>query len=133
MTILLTMTSRRLSISGLALVLFALALPAPVQSSSKAAKSKSTQPWMNPTLSADERADLVLKEMTLDEKISLLHGTGMQGLSPMSPLSIHSNGGAGYVAGVPRLGIPDIQMSAAAYGARSTAENGSYSTSRPAN
>ena len=44
-------------------------------------------PWMNTSLSPDERASLVVKEMTLDEKISLLHGTGMVGLSPMSPLS----------------------------------------------
>ena len=27
--------------------------------------------------SPDERADLVIKEMTLDEKIALLHGVGM--------------------------------------------------------
>lgn len=86
---------------------------------------------MNTALSADERASLVLKEMTLDEKIALLHGTGMNGLSPMSPLAIHSNGGAGYVPGVPRLGIPDIQMSDAAYGVRASGENGRYSTALP--
>ena len=34
-------------------------------------------PWMNTSLSPDERADMVLKEMTLDEKIALLHGKGM--------------------------------------------------------
>ena len=34
-------------------------------------------PWMNPNLSPDERAAMVLKEMTLDEKIDLLHGMGM--------------------------------------------------------
>lgn len=88
-------------------------------------------PWMNTSLSPDERASLVVKEMTLDEKISLLHGTGMVGLSPMSPLSIHANGGAGYVVGVPRLGIPDIQMSDAAYGVRASGENGRYSTALP--
>jgi len=97
-----------------------------------ASGSKSVQhPWMNTSLSADERASLVVKEMTLDEKISLLHGTGMVGLSPMSPLSIHANGGAGYVVGVPRLGIPDIQMSDAAYGVRASGENGRYSTALP--
>jgi beta-glucosidase len=75
---------------------------------------------------------MVLKEMTIDEKITLLHGTGMQGLSPMSPLAVHSNGGAGYVPGIPRLGIPAIQMSDAAYGVRSSGENGRYSTALPA-
>jgi len=97
-----------------------------------ASGSKSAQrPWMNTSLSPDERASLVVKEMTLDEKISLLHGTGMVGLSPMSPLAVHSNGGAGYVVGVPRLGVPDIQISDAAYGVRASGENGRYSTALP--
>jgi len=91
----------------------------------------SSRPWMNTSLSPDERAAIVLKEMTLDEKISLLHGTGMQGLGPMSPLSVNSNGGAGYVVGVPRLGIPNLQISDAAYGVRSSGENGRYSTALP--
>src|SRR5215472_12215133 len=91
----------------------------------------SGHPWMNTSLSPDERASRVIKEMTLDEKISLLHGTGMVGLSPMSPLAIHSNGGAGYTVGIPRLGIPAIQMSDAAYGVRMSGENGRYSTALP--
>jgi beta-glucosidase len=98
-----------------------------------AAAQSQHHPWMNASLSPDERANLVLKEMTLDEKISLLHGTGMEGLSPMSPLAIRSNGGAGYVVGVPRLGIPDIQMTDAAYGVRESGKNGRYSTALPAN
>jgi beta-glucosidase len=89
-------------------------------------------PWMNKSLSPDERAAMVVKEMTLDEKISMLHGTGMVGLSPMSPLVVHSNGGAGYVPATPRLGIPAIQMSDAAYGVRSSGENGRYATALPA-
>jgi beta-glucosidase len=55
----------------------------------------------------------------------------MVGLSPMSPLAIHSNGGAGYVPGIPRLGIPALQMSDAAYGVRVSGENGRYSTALP--
>jgi beta-glucosidase len=62
------------------------------------------EPWMNTDLSPDERAALVLKEMTLDEKISLLHGTGMRGLGPMSPLAVKSNGGAGWAS--PRSRCP---------------------------
>jgi beta-glucosidase len=95
--------------------------------------ARGTAPWMNARLSPDERAAMVVKEMTLDEKISLLHGTGMAGLSPISPLAIHSNGGAGYVVGVPRLGIPALQISDAAYGVRSSGENGRYSTALPSN
>jgi beta-glucosidase len=113
------------SLLGLALSL------ARAQSDSQ--KQPSPGAWMNASLSPDERAALVVKEMTLDEKISLLHGTGMRGLGPMSPLSVKSNGGAGYVVGVPRLGIPDIQMSDAAYGVRQSGENGRYSTALPSN
>ncbi|HEX6821727.1 MAG TPA: glycoside hydrolase family 3 C-terminal domain-containing protein [Candidatus Sulfotelmatobacter sp.] len=94
-------------------------------------KSDMSHPWMNTNLSPDDRAAMVLKEMTIDEKIQMLHGTGMVGLSPMSPLSIHSNGGAGYVPGIPRLGIPALQMSDAAYGVRVSGENGRYSTALP--
>src|SRR5439155_14261673 len=96
-----------------------------------AQRENKSHPWMDTKLSADERASMVVKEMTMDEKISLLHGTGMIGLSPMSPLAIHSNGGAGYTVGIPRLGIPGIQMSDAAYGVRMSAENGRYSTALP--
>jgi len=96
------------------------------------AQSGKTQPWSNSSLSPDERAAMVVKAMTLDEKISLLHGTGMMGLSPMSPLAVNSNGGAGYVPGIPRLGVPALQMSDAAYGVRNSGENGRYSTALPA-
>jgi len=77
------------------------------------------QPWMNSQLSPDVRADLVLKELTLDEKIDLLHGNGMRGVSKPRPNDYLGNGGAGFVLGVARLGIPMIQMSDAAYGVRS--------------
>src|SRR5438477_6135785 len=90
-----------------------------------------SHPWANSNLTPDERASMVVKEMTLDEKISMLHGTGMVGLSAMSPLAIHSNGGAGYVPGIARLGIPAIQISDAAYGVRNSGENGRYSTALP--
>ena len=96
------------------------------------AQSGDHHAWSNTSLSPDERAAMVVKEMTIDEKIQLLHGTGMVGLSPMSPLAVNSNGGAGYVPGVPRLGIPAIQMSDAAYGVRASGENGRYSTALPA-
>ena len=109
---------------------FALPLICILSLCSAPAQSKS-HPWSNASLSPDERASMVVKELTLDEKITLLHGTGMRGLSPMSPLSAQSNGGAGYTVGIERLGIPGIQMSDAAYGIRSSGENGRYSTALP--
>jgi beta-glucosidase len=89
--------------------------------------------WMDKSLSADQRADLVLKELTLDEKIDLLHGQGMPGWGPPKPNAYLGNGGAGFVLGIDRLGIPFIQMSDAAYGVRSSAMNGRYSTALPSN
>jgi beta-glucosidase len=98
-------------------------------------KEDRNHPWMNASLSADERAAMVLKELTLDEKIDLLHGMGMPGWprEVQHPEPELGNGGAGFVLGVPRLGIPFIQMSDAAYGVRSSAENGRYSTAMPSN
>lgn len=90
-------------------------------------------PWMNRSLSPDERADLVQKELTLDEKVALLHGVGMPTDDPVTPENAPSNRGVGYTVGVPRLGIPGIDMSDAAYGVRSSGVNGRYSTALPAN
>jgi beta-glucosidase len=94
---------------------------------------KQNWPWMNTMLSPDERADLVLKEMTLDEKIDLVHGNGMPGWRKPYPTAHLGNGGAGFVLGVPRLGIPIVQMSDAAYGVRNSGDNGRYSTALPSN
>jgi beta-glucosidase len=86
--------------------------------------------WSDASLSPDERADMVLKEMTLDEKISLLHGQGMP-FGSTGPTE--SNGGAGYINSIPRLGIPAIQMADSAYGVTRGATAGRYSTALPNN
>jgi beta-glucosidase len=92
------------------------------------------RPWMNPNLSPDDRAEMVLKQLTLDEKISLLHGNGMAHAPQWQmPLTYLGNGGAGFVEGIPRLGIPPLYISDAAYGVRSSGENGRYSTALPSN
>jgi beta-glucosidase len=96
--------------------------------------SANDRPWMNSKLSPDERAEMVLKELTLDEKINLVHGQGMPGWhNKVFPNAALGNGGAGFVLGVERLGIPMIQISDAAYGVRSSADNGRYSTALPSN
>ncbi len=108
-----------------------LALPGRHARAAAQDEKPANHPWMNTMLSPDERADLVLKEMTLDEKIDLLHGNGMPGWGKPRPNWYLGNGGAGFVLGIPRLGIPFIQMSDAAYGVRSSAQNGRYSTALP--
>src|ERR1700674_3573600 len=90
--------------------------------------------WMNSKLSPEERAELALKQMTLDEKLALLHGNGMANnptwTMPLTPLT---NGGAGYVEGIKRLGIPPLVISDAAYGVRDSGVNGRYATAMPSN
>lgn len=64
------------------------------------------KPWLNPALGPDERANLVLQQMTQDEKLTLVFGyfgSDWQGKKP--PAGVRY-GSAGYVPGLPRLGIP---------------------------
>lgn len=58
-----------------------------------------TSPWMDPLLPPEERALLLLAEMTLAEKIAMAHGVGLSGTSYM-----------GEVAANPRLGIPALRL-----------------------
>src|SRR5215472_638352 len=89
--------------------------------------------WSDTSLTPDQRADLVLKEMTLDEKISLLHGQRAFGPAGGNGAPNGSNGGAGFTAAIPLLGIPSIQMADSAYGVTRGAMMGRYSTALPNN
>ena len=92
---------------------------------------KPTGPWMDKTLTPDQRAELVVKEMTLDEKIQLVHGTGIPGFGPSDPSAVRSNGGGGFVPGIERLGLPDLNMDDGSLGAGGGARKGRYSTAMP--
>src|SRR3989449_1915550 len=59
--------------------------------------SAQNPPWMNTSLSPHERADLLLAQMTLEEKIEMVHG------ELPAPYGF-------YNAPVPRLGIPALTM-----------------------
>jgi beta-glucosidase len=67
------------------------------------------RPWMNRALSPDARADLVLGQMTHEEKLGLVVGTSQR---PEG----ETVGAAGYVGGVPRLGIPMLKETNAELG-----------------
>lgn len=56
-----------------------------------------------PVITGVPRVDKLLSEMTLDEKMALIRGA--------SEPAATNQGQAGYLAGVPRLGIPPIRMS----------------------
>jgi beta-glucosidase len=89
---------------------------------------------MDRSLSSDARANLLLQQMTLDEKLSLLHGNGMAREAQWQrPLTRDSNGGAGYINPIPRLGIPAVDISDAAYGVRAAGAMGRYATALPSN
>jgi beta-glucosidase len=87
---------------------------------------------MDKTLSPDQRADLLVKALTLDEKISLLHGNGWgEILAGPDRMPARALGGAGFIPGIPRLGIPDQQMADAAVGVTRSSTFGRYSTPLP--
>src|SRR5690242_1161704 len=88
-------------------------------------------PWDNRSLSPDQRADMVQKELTLDEKIQLVHGTGWGALRPGATVPPGDNWSAGFVPGIARLGIPPINQQDPAVGVRLSALMGRYSTLLP--
>jgi beta-glucosidase len=94
-------------------------------------KDSAKQPWMNKALDPDKRADLMIHEMTLDEKIQLVHGDGWGVLRAGDRVAPTHNGGAGFVPGIPRLGLPDINLADSAVGARMAARESRYATLLP--
>ena len=117
---------RRHAVAIVAGIMSAFAAASPVTA------QDTNQPWMNTSLSPAQRADLVLQQMTLEEKILLLHGNGMAHAEQWQmPLTYLAGGGAGYVEGIKRLGIPPLFISDAAYGVRDSGANGKYSTALP--
>jgi beta-glucosidase len=104
---------------------------ADAQATGKNTSAAAARPWMNQSLSPEERASLVLEQMTLDEKIQLVHGIGWGPLRPGSPVPPDNNGGAGEVVGIPRLGIPDLNLADSAVGIRMAAEQSRYATLLP--
>ncbi len=111
--------------------LLAVALTWGEVASAQAPGAQVARPWMNAALSPDQRADLVLKELTLAEKIQLVHGIGWGPLREGDPVPQDNNGGAGEVLGVPRLGIPSVQQADSAVGARMAAQESRYATLLP--
>jgi beta-glucosidase len=88
-------------------------------------------PWMDPALDPDTRADLMIHEMTLDEKIQLVHGDGWGVLRNGAYVAPNHNGGAGFVPGIPRLHLPDINLADSAVGVRMAALQSRYATLLP--
>jgi beta-glucosidase len=54
------------------------------------------------SITGDARVDRLLQQMTLDEKLAMIHGAGEDAAT--------NQGQAGYLPGVPRLGIPPMRF-----------------------
>lgn len=88
-------------------LLIGAAAPALTTAPALAQAVKPAHPWLDAKLDTDKRADLALAAMTNDEKFTLIFGYFGADLKPKytrHPDSLEAS--AGYVAGVPRLGIP---------------------------
>ena len=68
-----------------------------------------TFPWFDKRLAPDTRAELVVRQLTLDEKIQLVHSQFAK-RDPQNPPPDGPEDEMGYVPGVPRLGIPSLHM-----------------------
>ena len=99
--------------------------------SSAALAQPSSQPWLDGSLSAEARAHALVGAMTTDEKLKLIFGYGSPDDSlakvPDTVISAEAKayvrahaikGAAGFVPGVPRLGIPDQFQTDASMGVR---------------
>ena len=107
-----------------------------VQGAERAGGPEQQHPWMDRNLSPDQRADMVIAAMTLDEKITLVHGAGFPGFAlpdggEVPEVLARSNGGAGIVSGIARLGIPDLNMADSAVGVTRGALRSRYSSGLP--
>lgn len=72
------------------------------------AKPAAARPWMNAWLSPDRRAALLVARMTREEKLSLVFGyfgTDADYKKFKTPAEARP-GSAGYIPGIPRLGVP---------------------------
>ena len=92
------------------------------------------RPWLNPSLSPDARAHAAVAAMTLDEKLRLIFGYSDQAHTDLAKVpddivppdlkayvvTHQVKGSAGFVPGVPRLGIPDQTQTDASLGVRNS-------------
>src|SRR6478752_8229 len=89
-----------LALSGAALAAAPAASPA---TGARAGRGVMARPWMSIGLAPQQRAGLLVAQMTLDEKIAMVHGAGY-------PLPLNAAGFAGVVPANARLGIPALYL-----------------------
>ncbi|RYY01711.1 MAG: glycosyl hydrolase [Gammaproteobacteria bacterium] len=100
---------KKISLLAMAVALATVA-PSFAADAPKKATAEAPKAWMNKKLTPQQRTDLVLKEMTFDEKLKLVFGyfgTDAPWKNFKRPVESHPQS-AGFVYGVPRLGIPNL-------------------------
>lgn len=90
--------------------LFAVAVAATTHPPHNPGANDSQRLWMDGSLTPSERADALLANMTLDEKVHMLHGSGV--------------GYVGNVEGNERLGIPALRLNDGPQGFRDPHHSG---------
>jgi beta-glucosidase len=96
----------------------ALALVYPLMITGAAHAADDSRPWLHSAQSPDARADALVKAMTLDEKIQTVFAYFSTEFSPKKyeqPKEGRPDS-AGYVPGIPRLGLPPQWQSDAGVG-----------------
>lgn len=90
------------------------------------------RPWDDVTLGAGDRAGLIVKAMTLDEKVQLVHGFFPPLAKPAQAMGMIPS--AGHIPGIPRLGVPTLRESDASLGVANQIEQrkGDTATALPA-
>ena len=123
----------RTYVLGLVCLLFGWVVVADAQGTGKssAVLAVAPQSWMDQSLDVDTRADRMIQQMTLDEKIQLVHGAGWGVLRKGDAVAPGHNGGAGFVPGLARLHLPDINLADSAVGVRMAALESRYATLLP--
>lgn len=89
------------------------------------ASAAADRPWLNPTLSPDERAQMAVRAMTEAEKLALVfdYFGSMKPDASYRPPRAARMGSAGYVPGIPRLGIPPQWITDASLGVATQRES----------
>lgn len=90
-----------------------------------ASRGEAVRPWLAPGLSPDARAGLVLNALTEQEKFTLVFGYfgSMKPDASYRPPAEARMGSAGYVPGIPRLGIPPQWLTDASLGVATQRES----------
>ena len=99
-----------------------LLLVAALAARAAAADAGALRPWLDPSLAPDTRAELALKAMTRPEKLSLVFGYFASESPDSKPGARYAPppgariGSAGYIPGIPRLGLPPQWLTDAGLG-----------------